>query len=125
MAKTLRAKQRSERLSLIPTLSLSVTEQTVDRKKLARLSFSDEFHEHVNEIEIDIDLYTGKRVTFKTTTGETIQNIIKYCEEKHDVPKGTVAMVYKENLLLPCLSLADVPDLAQDSHPVITAVKDE
>ncbi|KAL7720491.1 Uncharacterized protein QTN25_002258 [Entamoeba marina] len=125
MDKTSRIKSRSSRLSLIPTLSLQATEKSKDPKKLARLSFSEEFHEQVSEIEIEIDLYTGKRIPYKTTTGETIQNIIKYCEEKHDVPKNTVAMTYKENFLLPCLSLADVPNLEKDNHPVILAILDK
>ncbi|ELP83700.1 hypothetical protein EIN_468340 [Entamoeba invadens IP1] len=119
--------RHGKRMSMIPTLSLSKTEQTKDPKKFARLSFSEEFQEKMHDqksIEIEIDLYTGVSIPYKTTIGETILSIIKYCEATYDLQKNSIVMVYKENFLLPCLSLSDVPDLISDKHPVIQALKD-
>ena len=113
----------SKRLSVsIPSLPISASNTT---KPFDRLSFSEEFHETVHPITVRVSLASGEVVAIPTTTGETVKNIAKFLEEHHGMPKDTVMLTYNDSLLLPCLSLADVPGLTTDPHPVIAAVCDE
>ena len=112
--------QKKKRLSCVPSLSLNTA--SIQDKKKAHLSFSEEFHETIKEVEIEVDLYTGAKVPYKTITSETIGNIIKYFEAHYNLPKNKTSMTYNESYLLPCLSLCDIPGLLQEEHPTITSM---
>ena len=107
----------------IPQLSLNKTEQTTDKKKMQRASFSEEFKQKIEEKNIKITVkYNDEIFEQNMDIGQTVRNLIKLVEAKYDLPKDQIELSYKENFLLGCLSFVDIPEFVNDPNPIVVVI---
>ena len=95
-------------VKLLVTLNIDYSDLSTDR--------SDKSEDQIDQTNIT---NINDHFSFETTIGETVGNILQKIEDKYELPKDHIMMIYDDSYLIKCLSLCDIPKLSDDPSPSV------